>query len=119
MSVGKVYQPSSGERYFEQAVEELMRAALVVLSNAGEPISITSIHSVISSLPIERDQVDSPQWQESSECSRVIARLRERKASFTQVLSQSPADIRATHPLTFSICAMSSPSCRMTDIPDN
>ena len=53
MSVGKVYQPSSGERYFEQAVEELLRATLVILSNAGEDISIIAIHKVIASLPIE------------------------------------------------------------------
>jgi hypothetical protein len=83
MAVGKVYQPSSGERYFEQAVEELMRATLIVLSNAGEPISINTIHKVISSLPIEREQVDSNGWQQSSECSRIISRLRERKAIFS------------------------------------
>jgi hypothetical protein len=83
MSVGKVYSQSSGERYFEQAVEELIRASLVVLSNAGEQISITTLHSFISSLPIEREQVDSPSWQESSECSRVIANLKARKDSFS------------------------------------
>jgi len=83
MSVGKVYQPSSGERYFEQAVEELMRAALTVLANANEPISVTSLHKIISSLPIEKGQIDDPEWQASSECSRVIAKLRERKESFT------------------------------------
>jgi len=83
MSVGKVYSQSSGERYFEQTVDELIRASLVVLSNAGEQISITSLHSFISSLPIEREQVDSPSWQESSECSRVIANLKARKDSFS------------------------------------
>lgn len=83
MSVGKVYSQSSGERYFEQAVEELMRATLIVLSNAGESISITAIHRVISSLPIERDQLDSEAWQTGSECSRIIAKLRERKNSFS------------------------------------
>lgn len=84
MSVGKVYQPSSGERYFEQAVEELMRAVLVILANAGERISINSLHQVITSLPIDREQVDDPEWQTTSECSRVIARLKERKESFTE-----------------------------------
>jgi hypothetical protein len=82
MSVGKVYSQSSAERYFEQAVEELIRASLVVLSNAGEQISITSLHSFISSLPIEREQVDSPSWQESSECSRVISSLKDRRERF-------------------------------------
>ena len=83
MAVGKVYQPSSGERYFEQAVEELMRAVLVCLSNANQPNSINSIHHVICSLPIEREQVSSEDWQLGSECSRVISKLRERKDSFT------------------------------------
>jgi len=83
MAVGKVYQPSSGERYFEQAVEELMRAVLIVLSNAGEPISITAIHKVVCSPPVEREQVDAQAWQESSECSRVISKLRERRTNFT------------------------------------
>jgi hypothetical protein len=83
MSVGKVYSQSSGERYFEQAVEELMRATLVVLSNAGEQISITAIHRVISSLPNEREQVDSEEWQKSSECSRIIAKLKARKEAFS------------------------------------
>ena len=83
MSVGKVYQPSSGERYFEQAVEELLRAALVVISNAGEAISITAIHKIVTSLPYERDQIDDPAWQASSECARVIAKLRERRDKFS------------------------------------
>jgi hypothetical protein len=84
MSVGKVYQPSSGERYFEQAVEELMRAVLTILANAGEPISIKSLHQVISSLPIEREQVDDPEWQATSECSRVVGRLKDRRDGFTE-----------------------------------
>jgi type IV secretory pathway TraG/TraD family ATPase VirD4 len=84
MSVGKVYSQSSGERYFEQAVEELMRAVLVVLANAGEPISITSMHNVVSSLPIQPEQLDNPEWQATSECSRLISRLKERKNSFSK-----------------------------------
>ncbi|HTV53589.1 MAG TPA: hypothetical protein VMI06_01600 [Terriglobia bacterium] len=96
MSVGKVYQPSSGERYFEQAVEELMRAALAVLSNACEPISIISIHRLISSLPIDREQVENPEWQRTSECARVVARLRERKASFSESQWQD-LDIATTY----------------------
>ena len=83
MSVGKVYQPSSGERYFEQAVEELLRATLVILSNAREPISILAIHKVIASLPTEPPEVDDPEWQQSSECARIISKLRQRKEEFT------------------------------------
>ena len=84
MAVGKVYQPSSGERYFEQAVEELMRAALITLSNAEEPISINNIHRLISSLPLEKGQIDEEAWQEASYCSAVVGKLRQRKESFSQ-----------------------------------
>jgi hypothetical protein len=35
IAVGKVYQPSSGERYFEEAVSELVRASVVSLSNGS------------------------------------------------------------------------------------
>jgi len=84
MAVGKVYAPSSGERYFEQAVQELLRATLVILSNAKEPISITSIHKVISSLPTDKEQIEDPKWRESSACGRVIAKLYERQDSFTK-----------------------------------
>lgn len=83
MSVGKVYNQSSGERYFEQAVEELMRASLIALSLAGEPISILSIHKVISALPTEPGQVDDSDWQQSSDCGRLVAKLRDRKETFT------------------------------------
>jgi hypothetical protein len=83
ISVGKVYTASSGERYFEQAVEELMRAALVALSLAGESISITSIHKIISSLPAEPGQIENSDWQNSSDCARLIAKIRDRKESFT------------------------------------
>jgi hypothetical protein len=83
MSVGKVYSQSSGEQYFEKAVEELMRATLVILSNAGEPISINSIHRFISSLPTMTDQVESPEWQLKSYAGKVIANLTARKTEFS------------------------------------
>jgi hypothetical protein len=82
LSVGKQYSASSGERYFEQAVEELMRTVLVLLSLAGERISITSIHKVIVSLPVEVAQIEDAEWQ-SSTCGKLITQLRERKSTFT------------------------------------
>jgi hypothetical protein len=84
MSVGKPYSQSSGERYFENAVEELMRAVLVVLANAGEAISITTIHKFISSLPSDREQINSSEWELGSYCGWVIARLKQRRDVFTQ-----------------------------------
>jgi hypothetical protein len=84
MSVGKVYTASSGERYFEFAVEELMRAVLVALSNAGEAISITSIHNIVTSLPTSMEQVNDPEWMNESPCGKLVLKLRERRASFDE-----------------------------------
>jgi hypothetical protein len=84
MSVGKVYTASSGERYFEFAVEELMRAILIAKSNAGEAISITSIHNIVTSLPSSQEQVDDPGWLNNSPCGQLVLKLRERRASFDE-----------------------------------
>jgi hypothetical protein len=78
MSVGKVHQASSGEQYWENAVEELLRAALVVLSNAGEAVSILSLHKLISSLPQGEGIADTEEWQKSSECARILEQLKKR-----------------------------------------
>jgi type IV secretory pathway TraG/TraD family ATPase VirD4 len=78
MGVGKNNQNSSEAQYFERAVEELLRAALVVLSNAGEPISILSLHKLIASLPHEEGAADTPEWQKSSEFARILDELKPR-----------------------------------------
>jgi hypothetical protein len=83
ISVGKQHTGASGERYFEQAVEELMRAVLVMLSLAGEAISITSIDNVIASLPSEPAQIEDADWQKTSFCGKLIWELRDRKDTFT------------------------------------
>src|SRR5262249_36114266 len=63
ISIGKQDVGSNNERFFELAVEELIRAALVLLSAAGEAISIVSIHNLIVSLPVSPDQIENDQWQ--------------------------------------------------------
>ena len=83
MSVGKHYNESSGERYFVQAVEELIRSILVLLSLGGDPVSILTIHKIVSSLPSEPAQIEDTSWQESSECGKLISRIRSRKHDFT------------------------------------
>jgi hypothetical protein len=95
MSVGKVYSASSQERYFENAVQELIRAALVLLSNAGDPISILSIHQVITSLPTENGQLDNPDWIASSYSGKLVLKLRERRHTFTES-QKSDLDIAMT-----------------------
>ena len=84
MSVGKIYAQSSGDKYFENSVQELMRATLVTLSNAAEPISITSMHAFISSLPTSREQVEDKEWQLNSYAGKIIAQLKDRREQFTE-----------------------------------
>lgn len=83
LAVGKQYKGSSGERYFEQATEEMMRASLVMLSLANEPISILSIHKIIASLPTEIQEIETVDWQQS-DCGRLIRKLHARKDTFSQ-----------------------------------
>lgn len=84
MSIGKVYAQSSGDRYFEQAVQELIRATLVTLSNAGEKISITSMHAFISTLPTKAEQVKEREWQLGTFAGHVIYKLKGRLDELTQ-----------------------------------
>src|SRR5262249_16172408 len=78
ISIGKQDVGSNNERFFELAVEELIRAALVLLSAAGEAISIVSIHNLIVSLPVSPDQIENDQWQSESACGQVIQKIRSR-----------------------------------------
>ncbi len=84
MSIGKVYAQSSGDKYFENSVQELMRATLVTLSNAKEPISITSMHAFISSLPTTKDRVKDDDWQFNTYAGNVINQLKKRKDQFSK-----------------------------------
>lgn len=94
-SVGKVYQPSSSEKYFENSVEELLRAGLVVLSNAKQPISISSLHKLLSTLPKNEESIDDPQWQKT-ECSRVIGELKAHRDALT-VSQKDDLDVAVVH----------------------
>jgi hypothetical protein len=94
-SIGKPQDHSGSSQYFENAVEEILRATIIGLSNAGETISITSIHEVISSLPTERSQVDDDAWRQSSAAGRMVNKLYERQHSFTE---SQWGDIKAAIP---------------------
>ncbi len=83
MNVGKQHVGINNDRYWELAAEELQRAVIVMLSAAGERISIASIHQIITSLPTEPAQADDPGWLTSTPCGRLILKLRERRGSFT------------------------------------
>jgi type IV secretory pathway TraG/TraD family ATPase VirD4 len=99
MGVGKNHEHSSEAQYFERAVEELLRAALVVLSNAGELISIISLHKLIASLPQGEGIVDTEEWQKSSECSRILEQVKTRYGSLSES-SKSDLDVAIVHLLS-------------------
>jgi hypothetical protein len=83
LGIGKQAVKASSEgRYFELAVEELMRAVLVLLLLAGEEMSIVSIHNIITSLPIRPDQIEQADWQTSA-AGRLVSKIKERIHTFT------------------------------------
>jgi hypothetical protein len=84
MAVGKAYTPSSGEKYFEQAVEELLRATIVLLAAARRPISIFTIHQIISSLPQLPDQYKDKDFVKTSEAGKLINKLKTDPHNFTE-----------------------------------
>ncbi len=51
LAIGKTHGGMSSDRFWELAAEQLMRNVLVLLSLAGEPVSIANMHRVIMSLP--------------------------------------------------------------------
>jgi hypothetical protein len=95
MNVGKVQQQSSGEQYFLNAVEELIRAVLVVLSHAKQKLSILSMYRLIASLPQSDEQIDSAEWQKG-ECSRIINELKQRQGSLT-ISQRDDLDVAIVH----------------------
>lgn len=56
------------DRFFQQAVQQLLRNSIDVLLMArpDEPLSLRRIYDVIMSAPTSREQVDSERWQNSS-----------------------------------------------------
>src|ERR1700691_321325 len=85
LGIGKQQVKDSSEgRYFELAVEELMRSALVMQSATKKPPSILKLHQIISSLPSEPAQLEDPDWQHKSECGQLICFIRDNKDSFTE-----------------------------------
>jgi type IV secretory system conjugative DNA transfer VirD4/TraG family protein len=83
-SVGKKEQKGHGhDPFWERGNEQLMRNVIKLLDLAGQPISIATIDRVIKSLPTERAEVESEQWQKDSYCASLINAIRERKDRLT------------------------------------
>ena len=60
------------ERYFRLESTRLLRNALLVLVLSGEPLTVTNLHRIITSMPTSLEQVGSDSWQESSYCFRCL-----------------------------------------------
>jgi hypothetical protein len=84
LSIGKAKVTESSEgRYFELAVEELMRAVLTMLFLGGESVSIMSIHTIIISLPTRPDQIEELDWQ-NNPAGKLVNKIKARKESLTE-----------------------------------
>jgi hypothetical protein len=74
----------SGDRFFELAAEQLMRNVIVLLSLAGEPISIESINRIVQSLPTEPGMHETEKWQQEAPSAALINKIRERSETLSK-----------------------------------
>lgn len=79
LSIGRAHNDSSSDRFWELAAEQLMRNAMVLLSLAEQPISIVSINALIDALPARPGEHLTPEFQQSSHCTKVLTAIRERQ----------------------------------------
>ena len=68
----------SSDRFWELETERTMRATIKAMHIAREPISIVSMNDFIQSLPTEKDQHKTEEWQSNSYCADVLAKIRMR-----------------------------------------
>jgi len=83
LSIGKQHIGLNNDRFWELATEALMRTAIVLLSLAGEQISIVNMHRLIQSLPSRPGEFEEEPWQKDSYCAAIINTIREREDSLT------------------------------------
>lgn len=68
----------SADRFWELETERTMRATIKAMHIAREPISIVTMNDFIQSLPTEKDQHKTQEWQSTSYCADVLAKIRTR-----------------------------------------
>lgn len=62
----------SGDPYWERAVKQMLRNTIDLISIAKGTISVMDMYEVITSAPLNFDEVQDRQWQDSSYCFELI-----------------------------------------------
>ncbi|MCB9918576.1 MAG: type IV secretory system conjugative DNA transfer family protein [Planctomycetes bacterium] len=62
------------EGFWRRACLQLMTNACDLQVIAGEPVSVTGLHKIVSSAPLSLEQLRSPAWQAESECFALLQR---------------------------------------------
>ena len=66
--------------FWGQSALALFRNATGLLVDAGEVVNLPAIDSIVRSLPLNNDMLDSPQWQQGS-CGQCLIKAIEREKS--------------------------------------
>lgn len=69
---------SSSDPFWERSVKQLLRNAIDTIKFSGERLSLMGILEVISSAPMNPDQVFDEEWWKNAKCPQLIARGEER-----------------------------------------
>jgi hypothetical protein len=63
------------ERYWKNALAQLVRNAVDLVLLSGETLSIPLMHDIVTSAPVSLDQLNSPAWQGGSRTYQLLDRL--------------------------------------------
>ncbi|MGE3511655.1 MAG: type IV secretory system conjugative DNA transfer family protein [Vicinamibacterales bacterium] len=85
LTLGKPQGEGAGkDPFWERATEQLIRNVLILLSIAGEPISIASIHEFVQSLPSRPDELEEEAFRQRSYCAAVIEQIEQRASALPE-----------------------------------
>ena len=66
------------DKFWDRAMEQMLTAALCILQNASDCVSLADVHELIITAPTSAEMLQSAKWQEQSACFQAIVRAEER-----------------------------------------
>lgn len=72
---------SGGDPFWQRAAMMMLRNAIALCVDAGEPVSFGNLSRIIQSGPQSMDQLEDPVWRATSYCLSLIVKAKERQAS--------------------------------------
>jgi len=65
-------EQGGGDKFFDRAMQELLRAAIDLLAIARGTVTLEDIRELVASAPQDEEEVDDESWREKSFCARLI-----------------------------------------------